>query len=101
MLGRITEGPSHHEQNCVAFICDPESLVMSVHARSNRRSGHGTGAEVGAMLARVLPLIRTVVRRFRVPITASVSDAAVTVKWADGGKLRRVVRYAVKRSSGA
>lgn len=36
-------GPSHYEQNHVALIYDPESLVMSVHTSAIRRTGHGTG----------------------------------------------------------
>jgi len=61
-------------------------------------SGQGTGAAVGALLARALPRIRTAARRFRVPIIASVSEHAVTVKWTAGEKRQRVVRYTVKTS---
>jgi len=64
-------------------------------------AGHGTGAEVGALLARGLPRIRTAARRFRAPIIASTSEHAVTVKWAGGEKPQRAVRYTVKESSGA
>jgi hypothetical protein len=87
-----------HDRSITRRPLELDALLRAGVAFFGVGAGHGTGPEVGAIIARAVPQIRTVVRRFRVPIIATVSDSAVTVKWAAGVKLERLLRYSVKKS---
>jgi hypothetical protein len=55
--------------------------------------GDLTGEQMGELLCGALDRVRTVLRRYRVPIVASVSLRAVTVRIADGVELRPPKEY--------
>lgn len=61
-------------------------------------SGSMPGTDIGSGLARGLPGIRRALRRFGLPMIATVSlEGDVTVKWVDGKRLKTPVRLAGKR----
>jgi hypothetical protein len=80
-------------------LVEREAILASRVAWFALARGDLTAVHMGQIFCHAMGRIRTVLRRFEVPILATVSmDAAVTVRYGDGTALRPPKAYAPTRA---
>lgn len=78
-------------------LVERQAILASHVAWFALARGDLTAAHMGRVFCAALGRIRTVLRRYEVPIIATVSmEAAVTVRYGDGSELRPPKAYAPK-----
>lgn len=86
------------DQNITRNPLEQKALLDARVAFFGLSRGDAPGRDKAVSLASAVDGIRRALRRFEVPLIATVSrDGDVTIKWADGIRMKKPMRIAVRR----
>lgn len=86
------------DQNITRNPLEQKALLDARVAFFGLSRGDAPGRDKAVSLASAADGIRRALRRFEVPLIATVSrDGDVTIKWADGIRMKKPMRIAVRR----